>query len=119
MCGRDAAREMNGVDTHDSRNVLERMFTEVDKPQLELVDYLVAHFRRHANSAWLRNALEARGDVDAIAVDSRFVMNHVTEVDADTKLHTSTLGHVIVAAEHDNLDLDGTFNGVNHAREFS
>ena len=43
--------------------------------------------------------------------------NHVAEVDPDTQLDAPLLGHIRLAFDHPALDLDGTPDGVHHARK--
>src|SRR5216684_3536969 len=72
---------------HRVGDVFNRLLAEILVVQCELVLDLVMDGARDADAAGLRETLEARGDVDAVAVDLLAIDHHVPEVDADTKLH--------------------------------
>jgi hypothetical protein len=84
----------------------------------ELAVDLLVHGAGHQHAAWVRERLEAGGDVDAVSVDPRVVVDDIAEADADAKAHASMLGHGLVARGHHGLDLDRTFDGTDDAGEF-
>src|SRR6266849_9135667 len=72
---------------HRLSDVLNRLLAEVLVAQSELVLDLVMDGARDADAARVGKTFEARGDVDAIAVDLRTIHHHVAEVDADAEFH--------------------------------
>ena len=70
-----------------------------------------------ADAAGLRDALEPRRNVDAVAVDPGFVVDNITQIDADAELHAARRRHPFVARRHDGLDLDRALGRADHARE--
>jgi hypothetical protein len=76
---------------------------------------LLVHSAGHEHAARVRERLQPGGDVDAVAVDLRVVVDDIAEVDADAKAHASLLGHGLIARGHDGLDLDRAFGGTDDA----
>src|SRR5215467_12820541 len=66
----------------------------------DLAVYLVMDLSRDADSAGLRDRLQPRGDIDAIAVDARRVVDHVAEVEADAEQHAPCRLHARIALSH-------------------
>src|SRR5215467_5126728 len=114
-----AARSLShdGEDLHGPRDVLEAAGSERLELCLELAPDLIEDRAGHADSAGLRDALKAGGDIDTVAVDAGFVVNDVAQVDADPELHAPRLGHSVVPLRHDRLDLERALGGAAHARE--
>ena len=68
--------------------------------------------------ARLANALEARGNVDAVAHEIAVaLLDHVAEMNADTKLDAPILGYARVPLHHRVLHFDGATHGVHDAAE--
>jgi hypothetical protein len=85
----------------------------------ELAVDLLVHGAGHEHAARVREGLQPGGDVDAVAVDPRVVVDDIAEIDADPKAHASVLGHGLIAGGHDSLDLDRAFGGTDDAGKFS
>src|SRR5216684_3758794 len=69
------------------RDVLDRLLAEVLVAQRKPVPKVLADGARDADAAGFGKALEARGDVDAIAVDLLTFLDYVAQVDADAEFH--------------------------------
>ena len=72
---------------------------------------------RDADAARLGDALQACGDVDAVAVDARLVVDDIAEVDADAELHPTICFDGGVALGHRLLDGDRALDRVHDAGE--
>ena len=72
---------------------------------------------REVDAAGLRQRLEPRSDVDAVAVDIGVVDHDVAEVYADAIVEPFVGGQAGIARGHTLLDLDRAPHGVDHARE--
>ena len=66
--GRSGVRD-DAVDAHAAGDVLQLMLAEVLEREFELAVHLVVDLGRDADAAWLGERLDARRDVDAVAVD--------------------------------------------------
>ena len=99
------------------RDVLQGARAERLKIRLDCAAHLVEYLAGDADAAGLRDPLEPRRDVDAVAIDPGLVVDDVTQVDADAEPHAARLGHRLVARRHDGLDLDRALGRVDHARE--
>src|ERR1700730_14329014 len=75
------------------------------------------HLTGYTDAAWFGEALEARGDVDAVAVDLFAIHHHVAKVDADAEFHPALGREIRVFGLHRGLDLDGALDGIDHAGE--
>ncbi len=65
-----------------------------------------------------RDALQARGDVDAVAHQVAVaLLDDVAEMDADAELDAAIRRHAGIALDHGVLHLDGAAHGVDHAAE--
>ncbi len=73
------------------------MAPRIAQHQIDFAGDLLRHLARHTHAAGRRDAFEARGDIDAVTVDFPTVLEHLAEVDSDTKEHTPVLGQVGVA----------------------
>jgi hypothetical protein len=74
---------------------------------------------RKTNRAGCADALQSRGNVDAIAHEvSVRLLNHITEMDADAELDTSLSRHVGVVLDHAALHFDGAADGADHVAKF-
>ena len=71
----------------------------------------------NADTARFRDSLQPRSDVDAIAEDSIIIVDNVSEVDADTKLHTPLGLDCGIAFDHLPLNGDCAFDCVQHTGE--
>ena len=78
---------------------------------------LLEHLTRDADAARLGDALEPGSDVDPVAIDPRSVVDQIAQIDADPEQHAPVLRHLGIAACHRHLDVGGTFDGGDDARE--
>jgi hypothetical protein len=75
--------------------VLDLLRTQVLKARVDLAFDRSANRFRHGDSAWLGEALEARRDVDSIAVHGTVgLLDDVPQVHADAKAQTSVFRYV-------------------------
>src|SRR5712692_8253324 len=102
---------------HRLSDVLNRLLAEVLVAQSELVLDLVMDGARDADAARVGKTFEARGDVDAIAVDLLAIHHHVTEVDADAEFHPLLGRDIRVLGVERGLNLDGALDRVHDAGE--
>src|SRR5216683_28163 len=105
------------VHTDRLSDVLDRLCAVILVSEPEFVLYLRVHGIRDADAAGFGEALEARGDVDAVAVDLFAVDHHVAEVDADAELHPALGWQRSVLSLECGLDLDGALDRIHDARE--
>ena len=92
-------------------DVLHRLPAERLESQIELALDLVVDIARDADPAGLRQPLQARGDVDAVAEDVVAVDDDVAHVDADTK------SEIAGAGRHRRLHRHRACHCIDRARE--
>ena len=85
--------------------------------QCELVPDLFVYGARDADTAGVGEALEARGDVDAVAVDLLAIHHHVAEVDPNAKLHPPVGWQICVLGRKRGPDLNRALDGIHYAGE--
>ena len=105
------------IDLHWPVDVLQRLLACILEGEVEPVADIVAHRAGHGDAARPGDALDARRDVDAVAIDVVVLEDDVAEMDADAEFDAPVLRHVDIALAHPALDLGGTGDGVHHARE--
>ena len=64
-----------------------------------------------ANAAWLRDRLEARGDIDDFAEDIAAPYDDVPDIDANSQEHLVIVGHASVAESDELLDRQSAIQG--------
>ena len=74
-------------------NVLQQLRAKVVADDFELAAGFPTGTLRQANAAWLGNALQPHGDIDAVAEDVVLVENDVPHMDADAELDPSIRRH--------------------------
>src|SRR4029077_2417079 len=116
-CPSRNAVEADTIDPHRLRDVLQLLVAKVLTRKTDLCANLLVDLAGNADTARLRDSLQPRGDVDAIAEDSIIIVDHVTEVDADTKLHTPLGLDRGIAFDHLPLNGDRALDRVQHAGE--
>jgi hypothetical protein len=72
---------------------------------------------RDANAAGLCDALQSRGDVDAVAKYIVVVNDDVADVNADAEFDSLVLRDRSILLSHTTLDLDGASRCIDRARE--
>jgi len=100
------------------RDVLDLLIAEILEIDLDLVPDLVEDIAGHADAAGVRQSLQARGNVDAVAVDVVAVDDDVADVDADAVDDSALDGDLRVIFLDRGLQLDGEKHRVDHAGEF-
>ena len=93
------------------------MTAEWTVSEIKLVSDLVVNWLRYADGARLGEALEARGDVDAIAEDIVTVDDDVAEIDADPQLEPAFRRDRIIDSTRRSLHLDGAAQRIDYARK--
>src|SRR5712692_6944391 len=102
---------------HWPGNVFHLLLASILVAQRELVSYLLMDSTGDADAAWGGEALEARGDVDPVAVDLFAIDDHVAEVDTDAELHPPLGWDIRVLRLQRGLDFDRALDGVDDAGE--
>ena len=102
---------------HWSGNVLHFLRADVGELNRQLVDDLFVHRTRHADAADFGQTFQTCRDVDAITQQVAVALHHVTNRDADAKLHLATgrIGHV--AGSQAFLDIDRAAHCLHRARK--
>src|SRR5580704_16478707 len=103
---------------HRSRDVLERLLSEVNELRLNPPPHMLVGRAGNAHAAGFRNALQAGGDVDAVAKDILALDKHVAEMNADSVEDTLRLEGAFVASRHLPLHRQGAFDRRDDGREF-
>src|SRR5712692_7575946 len=98
-------------------DVFDRLLAKILVVQWELVPDLFVDRARDVDPARFREAFEACGNVDPVAVDLFAVDHHVSEVDADAELHPALGWQRSVLSLECGLDLDGALDRIHDARE--
>src|ERR1700730_13512517 len=106
------------IGVHPLRDVFDILFPEVVETVGEPVADMIAHRARDAEPSRLRQCLQPRGDVDAVAVNVAAVSDDVAEIDPDAKGNAFVLGHLRAAVRHCPLDLDGAAHRIDDAGKF-
>ncbi len=97
---------------------LSRVCAEIADRKIEPRLHLPIGVLGQTDRAGRGDALEARGNIDAVAHQIAVrLLDHVTEMDADAKLDAPILRHAGVALDHGVLDLDGAAHRVDDAAE--
>ena len=100
------------------RDILEPLLPEVLEAEIEAVLHVTEDAAGNADGAWLRERLQSRRHVHAVAKDVGAVHDDLVEVDAHTELDPSVAGHLAVALAHASLNRDGAVDRRDHAQEF-
>jgi hypothetical protein len=100
-----------------THNVLNLLRTEVLKGKAKFVEHLITDNPTDADSARVRQRLEARCDIDAVAEDVVVVNDDVTDVNADTKGDAISGRDVCIALGHAALYVDRAPHRVDYTRE--
>ena len=69
------------------------------------------------NIARFAGAFQPGGDVDPLAYNIVPFDQHISEMDADSIHHAFAGRFFRIALDHQSLDRDGAFYGVDHGRE--
>src|SRR5262245_37017731 len=76
--------------------------------------HMAVRFAGQANAAGFGDVLQPCRNINAVAVETRLVVDHITDVDADPKLHAACrIGHRVALRHgllHDNRALHGVYD---------
>src|SRR3989338_1483862 len=111
-------REFDREDLDGKLNVLELPLSQWYERIFELVLHLTGRVFGKANPARRRKRLNTRGNIDAIAVNIRFAMDDITNMETYADQQRMTGKSARVAFMQSSLDLDCATAGVEGAREF-
>ena len=108
--------DLQRVDPHRFGDVLQRHRAEIADLEIEPPPDLPEGVVGDANPSGFGYALQASGDIDAVAHQVAVAfLDHVAEMDADPKFDALVRRDLCVALDHRPLDLNGTAHGVDHA----
>ncbi len=97
-------------------DVLDGVFAEILEADVEPVADLFAHCGGDADAAGLRDRLETRGDIHAVAEDVVVLDDHVAEIDADA-IQQATV-RAFVTLRHRTLKVSRATDCLGDALEF-
>jgi hypothetical protein len=83
--------------------------------QAQFVLYLVICGPRDTDTSTFGQTLNSGRDVDPVAVDTVFILDHIPKINSDTKLHLAVLRQLSVPGFKLFLDLYSTLQRVHHA----
>jgi len=106
------------VRMHRLRDIFDLLFPDVRESVGEPVADMVANRTRDAHAAGLRQSLQPRGDVDAVAIDVVAIRDDIAKIDPDPEDDPLVFAERCVAVEHRPLDLDCAPHGVHDTRKF-
>jgi hypothetical protein len=99
-------------------NVPELFRAEIDDGEIEPPFDLPIGVLGQTDCARLANALQSRGDVDAIAHQVAVgLLDHVAEMDADAEIDAAVVRHPNIAVDEAILHRYGAAHGLDHAAE--
>ena len=79
---------------------------------------MVAHDAADADAAWVRESLQSRGDVDAVAVDGAVgLLDDLAEIHSDAVAHATVVGDAGAALLHGRLDRNRRANRAGRGLE--
>ena len=100
------------------RDVLQRALAGIFEHSISLTGQLFLRSIGDANTPWLRQCLQPRGDVDAIPEQVAAFYHYVTHVDADAKHDAALGGHLPLTISQLVLDGDSTGHRVDNRAKF-
>jgi len=110
--------DLQRVHPNRFQDVLELGCAEIADLKIEPSPHLAIGVLGEADCAGLCDALQTRGDIDAVAHQVAVgFLDHVSEMNADAEFDPSLGGQARVALNHGVLHLDGETHGVDHAAE--
>src|ERR1700719_4712310 len=96
-------RRRNAKDPDRRDDVLEALLAHIDEDCINFAAHMIERRARDADAARLRDAFEARSDVDAVAKNVVALDKHVTEIDADAEQHALLLADARISLRHKSL----------------
>ena len=111
---------MQRIDPDRLGDVLELCAAEIADREVEPRLDLAIGILGQADGAGRRDALQTRGDVDAVAHQVAVAFfDHIPQMDADPELDAAVLRHAGIALDHTILNLNGAAHGIHHAAELN
>ena len=113
-----AAADPQRINPDRLGDVLELRAAEIADREVEPRLDLAIGILGQADGAGRRDALQTRGDVDAVAHQVAVAfLDHVAQMDADPEFDAAVLRHAGIALDHAVLHLNGAAHGVHHTAE--
>ena len=101
------------INPHPARNILQVLLADILEPAIEPARRRLLHDRRNQDAAGLRQRLQPRRHVDAVAVDIVSAHHHVADIDADAQPH-----RVVRVQPHLPLHVERAPHRLDRAGEF-
>src|SRR5439155_10630791 len=115
-CGDGFRSEAEG--THRTGDVLNLLLAEIIEGDRQFVADLVADGAGDAQPARFAQALQPRGDIDAVPENVAGLADNVADIDTDTEDEPLVFRHARVAQRDPLLDRDRTSDSLDRARKF-
>ena len=107
------------MDPHRPTMFFRRHLAEIDERLLQPIAHVLIGCARQVDRARLANALQARGDVDAVAHQVAVALRYdVAEMDADAVLDALFRRQSSISLDHAVLHFNRAAHRVDHAAEF-
>jgi hypothetical protein len=103
---------------HRSSNVLEALFAQIVKCEIEPTRSVLLNAGRNADPTGFGQAFEPSRDIHAITEDVAVLNNDIADVDAHAKLDAFLSGDPGITLGHGVLNLSRTAQGIDDAGEF-
>ena len=110
---------MELIHAHGLLDVLDLPLAHILEGERQLAADLIVDGIGNEHATRLSQSFQPGRDVDAVTVDPGFVVDHISQIDTDTKQHAATLRHPLVALGHHGLDLDRALGGADDAGKLS
>jgi hypothetical protein len=111
--------DIKRIDANWLSDVLELSRAEIGDLESEPTLDLTISVLGETNRAWLANSFHSRGDIDAVAHQIAIgLLDHVAEMNANSKLDAALRRQAGVALGHAILHLDSATHRVDHAAKF-
>src|ERR1700719_783939 len=115
--GEGLRRRRQGKDMRRIGDVLQPLLAEIDELGGDRAPHMAPGVSRDADAAGRREPFEARGDIDAVAVDVVRRDDDVAEIDADAELDAAVLRRQGVASANDPLHIQRAAYRIDHTAE--
>ena len=93
------------------------MLAEILEGEIQFTVHLLVDLRRDADAAGVGEGLDARRDIDTVAVDAVAFHHQVAQVDADAERHATLLGERRIARAQLRLHRERSLHCVHRAAE--
>ena len=113
------AWDQDPIRSHGLLDVPELPLPRIRESERQLAADVVVDRTGHEHAARLCQRLQPGCDVNPVTVDPAFVVDHISQIDADAKQHATTFGDPLVALGHHGLELDRALSGTDDAGKLS